>query len=236
MPDERPVILLTRPKRQSERFADLCKQALGVEQQILQSPLLKIEVLAMPVLDARYRGLIFTSENGVLAYSKSNTGANMPAYCVGARTAKAARKLGLDARSANGSADDLIQMIQMIQDHGPLLHIRGEHARGNISERLGAAVSEMVGYRQTALPLSEAATEVLAGQKMVILPVFSPRTAQLLCDTNKNIVAPIMVVAISAAVKEAVLGSGLTARMDICVSNTPDAEGMLQAIQRCIAA
>lgn len=236
MRKERPVILLTRPKRQSERFARLCQEALGAQQLILQSPVIKIEMQAIAPVDAGYRGLIFTSENGVLAYAQAQTRMDLPAYCVGAGTAKAAREAGMQAYSANGSADDLVKMIQAADVQGSLLHIRGAHTRGDISERLGPNVDEVVGYRQIAQPLKSAALAALSGDRQMILPMFSPRSAALFFAAAGNITAPLSVVAISQAVKEAVIGSNPPKNVSIQIAASPDANAMLQAVAGCIAA
>lgn len=236
MRKERPVILLTRPQKQSERFARRCHEVLGAEQQILQSPVLKIELLAIPPVGPKVQGLVFTSENGVFAYAKAHGCMDLPAYCVGERTAKAAAEAGLQAHSANGSSDDLVKMIQKVDVRGDLLHIRGEHTRGDILARLGPNVSELVAYRQIRQPISEVALAALTGHQAMILPMFSPRTAELFFQAAEKITAPLSVVAISQAVKEVVLGSNLSQNANIQVATTPDAAAMLRAMAGCIAA
>ena len=235
MSKERPIILLTRPQMQSERFAEMCRQLLGAEQQIILSPLMEIEILPISVTWSRYLGLIFTSENGVRAYAQAQVGLDLPAYCVGDRTAKAASEAGLKAHSAKGSADDLIELIKDAGVSGPLLHIRGEHMRGDIAGRLGVPVDEVVAYDQVPKPLNTTALAALVGQKTVILTLFSPRTAELFFNETVRITAPLQVIAISETVKEAVLGSNHAQNAEniaIQIALTPDAAAMLQAIKR----
>jgi len=222
MPDNRSTVLLTRPQAQAERFT----QALG-DVPVLISPLMRIEQQPLDVDLTGYCGLVFTSENGVRACLDCT----LPAYCVGDRTAQAAREAGMQAVSAKGSADDLVQMITDREIHGPLLHIRGEHTRGDVAAKLrlqGLRVDEVVGYRQVAQPLSDAAQELLGGESTVILPLFSPRTARLFVTGVDRIRAQVRVVVMSEAVKKALLGSIFN---DITVARTPDAKAMIAAIQ-----
>ncbi|WP_428545787.1 uroporphyrinogen-III synthase [Profundibacter sp.] len=222
MPDNRPTVLLTRPQAQAERFA----QALG-DIPVVISPLMRIEQQPLDVELTGYRGLVFTSENGVWACPQCA----LPAFCVGDRTAQAAKDAGMRAVSAKGSADDLVRIIADRAVEGPLLHIRGEHTRGDVAGKLralGLRVDEVVGYRQVARPLSEQARKLLGGESIVILPLFSPRTARLFVADVGRIGARVRVVAISEAVKEALSGSVFD---DITVSTTPDAKGMIAAIQ-----
>jgi len=212
----------------------MCREELGAGPQIIQSPLLKIELLPIEQDVSKYQALIFTSENGVRAYVKSRGHAGLPAFCVGERTAKAATEAGLKALSANGTADELVALVQGAALDGPLLHIRGEHTRGNIAERIDAQVDEAVAYQQVPVNLTGEAQSLLDGDKAVILPLFSPRTAQLFFKLVTNSNAQLRVVAISEAVKEAIVGSNPPENMNILVADTPDAVAMLRAIKRCI--
>jgi uroporphyrinogen-III synthase len=122
----------------------------------------------------------------------------------------------------------------MVKDtgvEGALLHVRGEHSRGDIAGRLSRQVDEAVAYRQASVPLSEKAREILAGKHAVILPLFSPRTAQLFFKHDLQINAPVQVVAISSAVNEAILGTNPTKNINILIAETPDAAAMLRAIK-----
>ncbi len=209
----------------------MCHDLLGVEQPIVLSPLIEIEVLPTQVSLAQYCGLIFTSENGVQAFTRVYGQHDMPAYCVGDRTAKAASAAGLRAFSANGTADDLVAMVKGVDANGALLHVRGEHSRGDIAGRLSQQVDEVMAYRQVPVPLSVKAREVLEGEHEVILPLFSPRTAQLFFKHGLQIKAPVRVVAISNAVNEVILETNLAENITISIARKPDAVAMLQAIK-----
>lgn len=212
----------------------MCREALGAEQEIILSPLLKIELLPFEAPVTPYHGLIFTSDNGVRAFAQVRSPQRIPAYCVGDRTADAARAAGLEAFSAKGSADDLVTMINATDVAGPMLHIRGEHTRGDIAKRISAQVDEVVCYRQTPLPLTDETRTALQGNREVILPVFSPRTAQIFFEQVKTVSASLQMVAMSEAVNDVILGSNLAENVEISIAETPDAWAMIQAIKRCI--
>jgi len=229
-----PLIILTRPQAQSERFAQMCRETLGAAQHIILSPLLNIEMLPIETPATQYQGLIFTSENGVRAFARTKGYQNIPAYCVGKQTAKAASKAGLKTFSADGSADDLIAMIMAADVIGPLLHIRGEHTRGDIASRIAMQVDEIIAYRQSAQLLSDEARSALLGSREVILPMFSPRTAQIFFEQVKTVSAPFQVIAISAAVQNAILGSNPPKNTGFHIAERPNAQAMVQAIKTCI--
>ena len=91
---QRPVLLLTRPELQSQRFAAQFRQRFGADWPIVIAPLMALVVTA-PVPDlASFAGLILSSESAVAMLAGSGQKVTMPCYCVGARTADAARALG----------------------------------------------------------------------------------------------------------------------------------------------
>ena len=224
----RPVILLTRPEASSRRMAAILAARFGDRVDLCLSPLMNIVLDArLPYLDG-IRTLIFTSANGVAAYMAAQGPKTLPCYTVGDATAHAAQEAGLRATSAGGDAEALIARI--IADHapGPMLHLRGAHARGDIAERLsaqGCPVSQAIVYHQYAQPLSDHAASLLQGDRPVILPLFSPRSATLLA--NATITAPVYVVAMSSNVADSV-------RFPVehgVIAPHPDFENVTEAIE-----
>jgi uroporphyrinogen-III synthase len=199
------TLLLTRPRAQSDRFAAMCRPRLP-QVGIVISPILEIEPIGTPPDLRGYRGLILTSENALTALSQP-VPADLVAYCVGDRTAEAARQAGLTAHSVGGSAEDLYAALAGAE--GPLLHLHGVHARGELASRLteaGTPTEEAVVYDQLPRPLSGPAKALLSGTSPVLLPLFSPRSARLLSDAAKNAVAPLFLAAMSEAVAAAWAG------------------------------
>lgn len=133
-------------------------------------------------------GFVFTSVHAIPA---AGPGRGRLALCVGERTGETARQAGFDVRVGNGFAEGLLPLIEAATI--PLIHPHGRH----VAKRL--PVPNMVVYEQIALPLQENARELLGRDQPVILPVFSPRSAELLAKEVQNAMAPIWLVAISRA-------------------------------------
>lgn len=234
-PLPRPVLLLTRPQAQSTRFAEEVAQALGPVFDVVISPLIDIEFHDAQ-LPAGQAGVIFTSENAVAAYARLGTGAGMTAWCVGPRTAQAATAAGFRARSADGDAAALVALLQREKVTGPLLHVRGVHARGQVAEQLNSAgieTYELALYDQVPRPLTAGAQAALAGEAPVFLPVFSPRTAKILAEQAEDVAAPLRLFAFSTAVAEALRP---LPRQALHVADRPDAAAMIAALADAIAA
>jgi uroporphyrinogen-III synthase len=227
-----PTILITRPEPAAHRFADQLRAGLGCAVPVVFSPLMRIEPCgALPGLEG-VEALIFTSRNGVEAFARQSPRRDIPCYTVGEATAQMARDAGLSATSCGGDAGQLVaRLLKGVQ--GPCLHIRGEHGVGNIAARLragGIKTDEVVLYRQVAQPLNAAALELMQGQAPVIIPLFSPRTARLMFEGFSGN-APLFVVAISAAVAQAVAGAAVNS---VIVAQSPDANSMVTATKAAL--
>jgi uroporphyrinogen-III synthase len=231
MPDNAtPLILLTRPAAQAERFADQCRAEFGTKAEILIAPMQEIVLLDLLAIPPE-ASLIFTSENGVRAFAAGGGGAGHIAYCVGDRTARVAAEAGLRALSAGGAAGDLLELIRRNAPDGPLIHLHGTHVRGGIIDRLAAEGFSIVGhavYDQRNLPLSAGALAALTGPRRVIVPLFSPRSAALFAadlpaDANPDLVC------ISDATRAA-LPEPL--RRTSTIADAPTGAAMLKALAR----
>lgn len=187
------TLVLIRPEAQARAmasdFADLAR--------IVIAPVMEIVGTGAPVALAGLAGVILTSAN---ALDFAPGLAAMRVYCVGKRTAEAAERAGADVRLVARDADELVSRLE---GPGPLLHLRGEHARGDVAKRLtsaGTETHEAVVYRQRALPLSAEARAMLEGEARVILPLFSPRSARLAGEQIDGPGAGLTVIAMSPAV------------------------------------
>ena len=130
------------------------------------------------------QGLLFTSANGVEQFAARSPERGLPAFCVGAMTAEAARRAGFSARSADGDVAALAALA--IAAHrpggGPFVHVRGRHAAGDLTGRLKAAgvparAAEI--YAQVPRPLAPEAAALLAAGGVRAVALFSPRSARL---------------------------------------------------------
>jgi uroporphyrinogen-III synthase len=227
----RARLLLTRPETASRRFLVACEAALGTPVPAVVSPVLAIRPVEV-ALTERPAGLILTSENGA-ACARELGLSQLEAWCVGARTAEVARAGGLHAIEAGPDAEALVAALLEARLEGPLLHLRGEHARGEVVERLRAAgidAREAVAYRQEALSPTTEARAALDGAGPLVAPVFSPRSAALLAAWGPR--APLHVVAMSGAVAEA---AQALAPASLTVARSPEGGAMVEATLRALA-
>lgn len=228
-----PTILISRPDPAGAQFADDIRTRIGCGVDIVISPLMQIAFDdALPDL-AGIEWLVFTSRNGVLAYAQATERRDIPCYCVGDATARVGRAEGLTAISCAGAADDLVARMLADAVRGPCLHIRGEHAVGDVAGRLeagGIPTGDAILYRQVPQPLTDQAAQLLEGDRPVILPLFSPRTAELFF-ANDTARPKMTVIALSAAVAAKVPD---TFGGDVIVAPRPDAGVMLDLIAELV--
>ena len=175
-------LLLTRPRAQSDAFAAALEAALPGRFAPLVAPMLRIAPIVTAIDLANAQGLLFTSANGVEVFAALCPDRRLPAYCVGDMTARAARHAGFAARSAAGDVASLAAMAGAAAGPGagPLLHVRGRHAAGDLTGRLAAMGVTARGleiYDQTPAPLDAATRALLAAGAVPVLTAFSPRSA-----------------------------------------------------------
>ena len=221
-----PILILTRPTAQSESFAAEVVAQWDGELRIIQSPL--IEIVPLPARCDAPDAVIFTSANGVAAAGRFNLPNGLKAWCVGEKTAQLATANGFLPITGPGDADRLVAAIISAKPIGTLAHIRGVHARGEITDRLNASgltCEDVIAYDQKELPLTEEAKNVLAALNPVLFPLFSPRTATIL-NKRGPFAAPVYVIAMSDAVKNAVT-EGLAIRT--ITAKKPDRVAMVDA-------
>ena len=223
-----PTLILTRPNTAAARFLAQVQTALDRPITAIISPLIRIGYLRPYLPKTPCSGLIFTSENAATAAGRLGLNRALPVFAVGGQTAGAAREAGFAAMSAQGDAASLVALILSLRPQGPLWHIRGEHARGDVAQRLtagGIATIDLIAYRQEPLALTALARAALDGTGPVVLPLFSPRTVSILADQGP-FAAPLQVVAISSAVATA---AQALPGAQVHQSPRPDGEAMLTA-------
>ncbi len=182
------TLLLTRPRRQSLDFAAALDAAAPGRFRPVIAPVLRIAPLAEPVdvaaaLDGA-QALVFTSANGVAAFADASARRDLPAFCVGEMTARAARQAGFATRSADGDVGRLAALVVAEARPGdaPLVHVRGRHAAGDLTARLAAAGLAARGlelYDQTPAEPPPEARALLEAGAVDVAAVFSPRSAAL---------------------------------------------------------
>lgn len=225
--DETPALLLTRPRQSAEAFLGAVDARLLEGRDVCLSPLIEIRSLQSEAAIGPKDAAIFTSANAVPFAQK---GRGRAAFCVGARTAAAARGAGWQIGHIAETAEALVSHLVRLRPDQHMVHLSGAHRRGDIVERLSQAAlsaSLRVVYEQALLPLSEEACALLEGSKAVIIPVFSPRTALHLAQTAPQL-SSAHVLAISAAAAEP-FGKVQTAALH--VAQAPTADQMRQGVE-----
>ena len=204
--------------------------------QVVTSPLLAVQFFT-PVLPPRgWRAVILTSETGAMAAGRIKSSLPDLAFCVGDTTAQAALTAGFSPRSARGDTEALLSLI-LSDPNPPLLHLRGQDVRGDITKRLlasGIEACDLAVYAQNKQPLTPEATALLQGQTPILVPLFSPRSAEIFGAEYRRIgaTAPVTVVAMSPAVADVVLRFGVMVE----VAPHPDGQTMLQAVVNLLEA
>lgn len=185
-------VVLTRPENSSRQVHEACEAALGKVVVAEVSPVLRIiPVGGWPDL-AAFQAVLLTSVHGVQGRMDGQR-----AYCVGNRTALAAEKAGAKVVMTAQDADHLPEDIP----ERPVVYLRGGHVSADLAARYGC--SEKVVYDQQSIPLTKAAINALTGEKHVILPLFSPRSARLVAKEVAQLGQKVHIIAMSASIAEA---------------------------------
>ncbi|MEM7470272.1 MAG: uroporphyrinogen-III synthase [Pseudomonadota bacterium] len=213
-------VLLTRPEDQSQRFALQLRRAHGPELGIVIAPLLEPELLDVEVDFSLYDAIVLTSQSGAIAFRHLNGPVGMRAYCVGTRTAEVARNAGTRPMSADGDLKALNALLRREAADEKLLHLSGAAIAGAVE-----GAERVVAYRQREVGLPDRVTELLSRPVELLVPLFSPRTAQLF---ERNLIAGVQaqlhVVCLSPAVAQPLDREGY-ASLRVC--EAPNASSML---------
>ena len=225
-------LILTRPIARSQAFAKELPPDLRARVSVHFAPLLEIKAIGRrPDLSA-HAGVIFSSMSAVAITDPIRS---LPAYCIGSRTTKAAKRAGFDARMSGDTADALVVKLSKDRPKAPLLHLHGQHTRGDISKRLSSAGIETesrVIYDQRALKLTNDIRALLISDSPGIVPLFSPRTASLFAEELANAPRSLKVVALSDAVANAIPTHW---DVDLRIAKAPNSGAMLAEVSRIIA-
>ena len=233
-----PTILITRPEAQSQRFASQIRERCGPVSMVI-SPLMAPEYFIPHLPDKTFSAIAFTSETAVESARRiSAAGVALPsrAYCVGRHTADAARAAGFASHSADGDVDNLFDLIRASRLTGSLLYFRGNDSVGDLKNTLNLAGIEtysVTTYRQKSLAFNLHAKQILTANSPVIVPLFSPRSAQLFLSELRRVDATslLWVAALSANVAATFVAQPID-RLQIAVD--PNGKAMLDAVELLI--
>lgn len=176
-------VLVFRPQPDAERSA----RALSDRgQKPIVAPLFVVAPGAEPPPEGPFDAVVLTSANAVPALEKAPQAwrDDLPAFCVGVRTANAARELGFATRTAKGNRADLLALIvEHLPPAQKLLLVAGHDRHEDLPEQLRAAGHEVTiwtAYEAQAVEaLPEPAVEALRGGSADAALHYSPRGTQV---------------------------------------------------------
>ncbi|AZV80100.1 uroporphyrinogen-III synthase [Parasedimentitalea marina] len=224
------VLLMTRPQNAARRFVAMLPATLTAKLQIIYAPLMSVQPVGQDVTLLKDEAVIFTSANGVSATASIPDRDGRTAYCLGRHTRQIAEDAGWQAQMCGNTADDVVADLLQRRPSGLLVHLRGQHSRGQIAERLskaGLPCREKIIYEQRLLTLTDEANSALSATQDVIVPIFSPRTARQFADLCP-IGSGFHLIAMSGAVAEPL--KSLKYR-DLRICSEPDAQSMALLVQ-----
>ena len=228
MDDASPTLLLTRPDAQSREFLADCEGVLGRRLPAVIAPVMQIlDVGDIPDLDL-FKSILVTSSHGVRRLGEGGGLRGRQVFSVGEVTAALARESGATARALGADVAEFLTATSRLVP--PCLYARGRHVRVDLRaelEALGVECTEAIVYDQVAQPIGRAGAALLAGNAPVIAPVFSTRSAELLC-ASAEIRAPVTVLAMSEAVAAAWTGGG-----EVKIVPEPTSAAMCAAVSNC---
>jgi uroporphyrinogen-III synthase len=229
----RPIVVLSRPKAQAERFA---QRIDNLQANIIFSPIMEIsniQIEEMPPNEAR---LIFSSASAVSSASEQFDLSGRVGYAVGQSTAEELKAQGFRVLITAPDGARLLAAIAEEAPTSPLIHVSGNQMAVDLAaelSKLGHLARSVCVYRQDPLPISEELVESLHGDAAHVFPLFSPRAANLLSRELGSFQcrAPIHLVSMSKAVDISWSGPEPASR---CLASHPDAESMMEQIRACI--
>lgn len=214
-------LLLTRPAAQSRRFAGQVVARFGDRFDCIACPMVEIIDLPAKANVDEFDAVVFTSQNGVAAYKRLGGPAGKKAYCVGARTAESALKLGLSAVSADGDLPALNALLAQDAPTARLLHLSGEDVAGAVTGN----VTRVVAYRQAALPLTLQAQALLEGPEPLMVCLFSAKAAAVFGAALPNkVTPPLVALCLSRAVADALPHSRFA---EVAVPDAPSVSSLM---------
>lgn len=180
--------LITRPQEDSADIA-IALARRGITPVL--APMMRIEYAASEIeneIDLA-QAILFTSRNGVRAFSRLSPRRDMPAFAVGDSTAALARDNGFSrVESAQGDSNDLARLVaaQLKPEDGILFHAAGATVAGDLAETLNDSGFKTVRralYEAKPVPaLDDETIAALRDRTLDYVLFFSPRTGRIFAD------------------------------------------------------
>ena len=227
------LLVLTRPFNQSLSFSEALTLSGVASEDIIIDPILRIEPVTPIKKLKHFRSIILTSSNALKHLPPCLVGSRLPAFCAGNSTTETAISHGFLAKCLGETATDLCNALFQSSLPEPVAYLCGDHITLDFEEFFRGSklwVENIICYRQISGKLSMATIKVLNDNRGSIVPVFSQRSACLLCEQNLNWKEH-CAVSISKNTAEICKKAGFGKRI---VAAHPSAQSMLAAIKSLI--
>lgn len=227
--------------RAADENDELSEAILAAGFQPLSEAVMSIEYLevACPELHPD-TPLVFTSANGVKAFSCLSDLRSNPVYTVGRNTADEARRVGFTSiETAAGTVDDLVDILLKVCVERAVepLYVRGEYISKDLKSALATkqvSCRELTAYRSVpAQNLSMQLLKTLDARDVVAVLFFSAKGGRVFCDLIEQYDrAARMRTTKALCISEAVLQSvSVLPFGEGFVADTPDRYGMIKLLE-----
>jgi len=184
-------ILLTRPLEDNREMI-LKFQSLGHE--ITHMPLISIERIKYEDLNfSNYKGIIFTSSNGIKFLDNKSVDKKINCFCVGSATESKAKSIGFqNIFAADGNVNNLKELILQNFNSldGKLLYVSGEIISNDLDQILiseGYNIQRIINYKANPIEkFSDTFIEKLKLNMPEIAYVYSQNSAISFLNLIKN--------------------------------------------------
>ena len=228
-------ILITRPLHQSRRFKKSLVEQFGENLEICISPILEIKPFRVKINLSFFDGIIFTSENGVKAFTNLNKKTDKKIYCVGAYTSEIARKSGLIVAHTEKDVGDLKTWLIENDSERKLLYLCGQNISNNLEvafEGSKTTVVSQIIYDQLSRKLSPSAIQFLSGVIPVLIPIFSERSYEILSQQFKSTMSSSRIaICLSEAIANKIKDDEFE---KVLISAQPDLESLIKVVRESL--
>ncbi len=174
-------VLVLRAREDAGHTAEKLR-AMGFEP--LVSPVLEIVATGAAIPEGPFDAVLATSAQGVKHLAPAHALPAAPLHAVGARTAKAAEKLGWRTYLVAGNSASLLALIQArYRAPAKFLYLAGRDRRDDLETGLRAAGHEVVTVEtytaQAASALSQEAREALSNGEVAAVLHYSGRSGKI---------------------------------------------------------
>ncbi|MDB4220804.1 uroporphyrinogen-III synthase [Amylibacter sp.] len=220
MTEKKPLLIITRPQKQSEQLLDALTKRLRRVPRSIINPLINIKDLKVDLPKSLMNPFIFTSQNAVsiLAQRISQRG---DVYCVGLKVADLAKANGFNVISISETVEKMINTGLPKK----CSYFRGKQITVDIASQPSIKMDEYILYAQELLEINNDIEFQI--DKGCIIPVYSENMANHLVNCLNSNNDHIILVCISNKVSKPFEKLGFK---NIIVSPEPSSDAMIETL------